>query len=89
MGTRKHWEKQDDLWIAHSELAAAPGYPFYQWLNELMEAKRFDEYLEGRCAKFYAGRYGRPVPIYGLCVSEWLRSAQRPSAAASKKSPPI
>jgi hypothetical protein len=33
MGTRKQREKQEDLWIAHTELAAAPGHPFYQMLE--------------------------------------------------------
>ena len=60
MGTRKQREKQEDLWIAHTELAAAPGHPFYQKLNELLEAERFDEFVESRCAKFYAEKYGRP-----------------------------
>src|SRR5713226_845026 len=60
MGTRKQREKQEDLWIAHTELAAAPGHPFYQRLNELLEAEGFDEFVEGRCAKFYAEKYGRP-----------------------------
>src|SRR6266700_132401 len=66
MGTRKQREKQDDLWIAHSELAAAPGHPFYQRLNELLEAEGFDEFVEGRCAKFYAARYGRPSLTPGI-----------------------
>ncbi len=59
-GTRKSREKQEDLWIAHTELATAPGHPFYQRLNELLEAERFDEFVEKRCAKFYAAKYGRP-----------------------------
>ena len=58
MGTRKQREKQEDIWIAHTELASAPGHPFYQRLNELLEAERFDEFVEGRCARFYAARYG-------------------------------
>jgi transposase len=65
-GTREEREKQDDLWIAHSELAAAPGHPFYQRLNELLEAEGFDEFVEGRCAKFYAARYGRPSLTPGI-----------------------
>jgi len=48
MGTRKGREKQEDLWIAHTELATAPGHPFYQRLNELLEAERFDEFVEKR-----------------------------------------
>src|SRR5664279_6414867 len=51
MGTRKQREKQEGLWIAHRELATAPGHPFYQKLNELIEAERFDELVEARCAK--------------------------------------
>jgi hypothetical protein len=27
---------------------------FYQRLNELLEAEKFDEFVERRCAKFYA-----------------------------------
>src|SRR5271169_5530994 len=66
MGTRKQREKQDEIWIAHSELASAPGHPFYQRLNELLEAERFDEFVEGRCAKFYAEKYGRPSLTPGI-----------------------
>jgi hypothetical protein len=29
MGTRKQREKQEGLWIAHTELASAPGHLFY------------------------------------------------------------
>jgi hypothetical protein len=43
MGTRKQREKQEGIWIAHTELATAPGHPFYQRLNELLEAERFDD----------------------------------------------
>src|SRR5438270_12511257 len=66
MGTRKQREKQEDIWIAHTELAAAPGHPFYQRLNELLEAERFDEFVEKRCAKFYAAKYGRPPLTPGI-----------------------
>src|SRR5664280_2223446 len=50
MGTRKQREKQEGLWIAHTELASAPGHPFYQKLNELLEAEGFDELVERRIA---------------------------------------
>ncbi len=62
------------MWIAHTELASAPGHPFYQRLNELLEAEGFDEFVEGRCAKFYAEKYGRPslTPgIYFIGASRW------------------
>ena len=66
MGTRKQREKQEDIWIAHTELASAPGHPFYQRLNELLEGERFDEFVEGRCAKYYAAKYGRPSLTPGI-----------------------
>ena len=66
MGTRKQREKQEDIWIAHTELPSAPGHPFYQRLNELLEVEKFDEFVEGRCAKFYAAKYGRPSLTPGI-----------------------
>src|SRR5271169_531892 len=66
MGTRKQREQQEDLWIAHTELASAPGHPFYQRLNELLETEGFDEFVEGRCAKFYAEKNGRPSLTPGI-----------------------
>ena len=66
MGTRKQREKQEEIWIAHAELASAPGHPFYQKLNELLEAEGFDEFVEGRCAKFYAAKNGRPSLTPGI-----------------------
>jgi transposase len=66
MGTREKRVEQEDLWVAHTELAVAPGHPFYQRLNELLEAARFDKFVEGRCAKFYAAKYGRPSLTPGI-----------------------
>jgi hypothetical protein len=46
------------LWIAQQDLALAPEHPFYQKLNELLEAERFGEFVESRYAKVYAERKG-------------------------------
>jgi hypothetical protein len=43
-----------------------PGHPFYQRLNELLEAEGFNEFVEGRCGKFYAAKYGRPSLTPGI-----------------------
>jgi len=66
MGTRKQRSRQEDMWIPHTELATAPSHPFYQRLNELLDAEQFDEFVEGRCAKFYAKKYGRPSLTPGI-----------------------
>src|ERR1017187_3658042 len=80
MGPRKQREKQEDIWIAHTELASAPGHPFYQRLNELLEAEGFDEFVEGRCAQFYAAKYGRP----SLTPIAKRRSAEARAAGSSR-----
>src|SRR5438477_7382365 len=60
MGTRRDRQRQEDLWISHAELATAPGHPFYQRLNELLDQEKFDQFAEGECAHFYADKNGRP-----------------------------
>src|ERR1700721_2930049 len=60
MGTRKHRERQEQLWVTHTELATAPGHPFYKRLNELLDGEKFDEFTERECAGFYANNNGRP-----------------------------
>jgi len=60
MGTRKQRQRQEQLWITHTELATAPGHPFYKRLNQLLDGEKFDEFCEGECAQFYADNNGRP-----------------------------
>ncbi len=60
MGTRKHRQRQEGLWITHSELATAPGHPFYERLSQLLDSEKFDEFAEGQCARFYDASNGRP-----------------------------
>src|SRR5580658_338658 len=79
MGTRKQREQQEDLWIAHRELATAPGHPFYEKLNQLLEAERFDEFVESRCAKFYAARHGRPSLTPGIYFRSLLIDFAHPA----------
>jgi transposase len=53
-------EKQPGLWIATTELARTPGHPFYDRLNRVLGEAKFDEFVEGRCHRFYAEGKGRP-----------------------------
>jgi transposase len=66
MGTRKHRERQEELWVTHSELPKAPGHPFYKHLNELLDQEKFDEFAEKECAPFYADKNGRPSLTPGI-----------------------
>ena len=66
MGRRKR-ERQGELWVAASDLAAAPRHVFYDTLNRLLAKGGFDEWVEGLCAPFYAENSGRdsiPPGVY-------------------------
>src|SRR6201981_883310 len=66
MGTRRRRQRQEQMWIAHQELAKGPAHPFYQRVNDLLEEKKFDEFAERECAKFYAGNIGPPSLAPGI-----------------------
>ena len=65
MGTQQARQKQEDLFYA-SEQAEAPGHPFYQQLNTVLEQAKFDAFCEQRCRKFYHTRLGRPSLAPGV-----------------------
>ena len=66
MGTRRRRPRQERLWIGHNELVKGPAHPFYKRVNELLETKRFDEFAEKECARFYAENNGRPSVTPGI-----------------------
>src|ERR1022692_3762905 len=66
MGTRKDRERQEDLWVAYTDMAVGPGHPFYVGLNEVLEGEGFDAFVEKLCARFYAEKQGRPSLTSGI-----------------------
>jgi transposase len=66
MRTRKDQEQQEEIWIPHAALAKGASHPFYQRLNQLLEESRFDEFVAGRCRRFYSERRGRPSLAPGV-----------------------
>ena len=59
MGTRRKRERQETLWYG-GELPEAPGHPFYDRLNAVLEQAGFDVFCETKCAGFYDPAIGRP-----------------------------
>ncbi len=66
MGKRGR-QRQENLFIASNTLVKSPGHPFYEKLNQVLEANGFDEFVEGLCQRYYAphmGRKGIPPGVY-------------------------
>src|ERR1017187_478178 len=66
MGTRKDQEQQEEMWIPQAALAKGASHPFDQGLKQLLEESHFDEFVEGRCRRFYAKKRGRPSLAPGV-----------------------
>jgi transposase len=66
MGTRKHRQRQEPLWLAQKELATGPGHPFYERVGALLDAEKFDDFVEKECARFYDEHNGRPSLTPGI-----------------------
>ena len=64
MGTKRAREKQEELFYA-SERVAAPGNPFYEQLNGVLNEAGFDGFCEESCRKFY-DELGRPSIAPGV-----------------------
>ena len=60
MGRRKKRVRQEGLWTPTAALPIGASHPFYQRLNQILDEKKFDEYVETTCEDFYAGEVGRP-----------------------------
>ena len=56
---KRNRESQGQLWVATQDLTA-PGHPFYKKLNQVLDKHGFDEFVEERCANYYADGIGRP-----------------------------
>jgi hypothetical protein len=62
MGTRRKRERQQDLWIATSDVVESKANAFYDRLNQILDEHKFDIKVERLCRKFYKqSPYGRPA----------------------------
>lgn len=61
MSMRRHPnEKQDDLWIATTNLARTPGHVLYDRHNVVLAQAKFDRTVEDLCRPYYAEVQGSP-----------------------------
>jgi hypothetical protein len=83
-GIKKHRERQEELWY-RSEVAEAPGHPFYRKLEGMLQQAGFDQFCERECKRYYADGVGRPslAPgVAGIGRGGWW---QRPSISMAKR----
>jgi transposase len=67
MGTRRKRERQQDLWIATSDVVQTPANVFYDRLSQILDEHKFDAKVERLCHKFYKkSPYGRPSMAPGV-----------------------
>jgi len=67
MGTRKQRERQEELWIASSDMVRTQGHAFYERLNTILDEHEFDRRVEHLCRKYYKNSpYGRPSVAPGV-----------------------
>jgi transposase len=66
MGTRKKRERQEDLWVARSEIVGTPAHAFYDRLNKVLDQHHFDRSMERLCRRYYKGPLGRPSITPGV-----------------------
>ena len=59
IGKRKN-QQQDVLWLDYTQIPQAPGNPFYEAVNTILDKYKFDNYVEDKCAPYYATKRGRP-----------------------------
>ena len=65
MGKRR--DRQQDLWIATTELPKARGHVFYDWVNDILAKEGFDELAERECIRYYKSVVmGRPSIAPGI-----------------------
>src|SRR5580704_640292 len=67
MGTKRARQKQEEMFYA-SERAEAPGHPFYEQLNGVLNEAGFDAFCVERCREFYHRKLGRPSLAPGMYI---------------------
>jgi transposase len=66
MGTRSKRQRQQEFWIASSDMVQTPANAFYDRLNDILDKHHFDRHLERLCRRYYNGPLGRPSMAPGV-----------------------
>ncbi len=69
MAIGKRKLKQQELFVAATEIVKPASHPFYTKVNEILDQNKVDRRLEYLCKRFYAPTMGRP----GLAPGVYFR----------------
>jgi transposase len=69
MGRRRTRVRQEQLRTPTASLPVSASHPFYECLNRVLDEKKFDDFAESLCERFYAEAMGRP----GLAPGVYFR----------------
>ena len=83
MGTTRDDESQQSMWVATADLPQGAGHPFYERLNQVLNAAGFDAFVEKLCAGSmhgWGGQVWRRGATFGCCwwatSRAWIRSGR-------------
>ena len=60
MGKNPAARQASPMWVNTEDLPTSSGHPFFERPNGILAESRFDTFVEGLSAAFYADRPGRP-----------------------------
>ena len=68
-------DEQQSFWVSTSDLPRAAGHPFYERVNQILDGRGFDTFVEDACRSFYAA--GSAWDFTGRVLSDALRWHRR------------
>jgi hypothetical protein len=57
MGRRRKRVRQEGLWTPTAALPVGASHPFYRRLNQILDEKKFDEYVADVCQRFTLAKW--------------------------------
>ena len=61
MGKNPAARQASPMWVNTEDLPTSSGHPFFERPNGILAESRFDTFVEGLCAAFYADRLAARV----------------------------
>ena len=65
MGRKEDRERQEEFWVSTSEIVRTPGHAFYERLNTVLDAEKFDRRIEGDLPEVLQEQRGSAQPDAG------------------------